>query len=337
MLLPSTTQSALLLLALGFVCLGSWACLFKASRWRYELFYLDFAIGAVVLAVAAAYSLGMLGSDMSFMDRTVVAGLRSQAVALAAGFTFGLGNLLLLAGVALGGMSIAFPLAFSAAFLTAELIHAGNGSGGGLHVAVVALLFALSGAAMVIAAARSTRTVAAAPRRQRAAATADYGPLKLISVCLIGGVLIGGAEPLGNSAFWGDLGLGAYAGALFTTIGLLAATVFFDIFFMNMGLVGGRVTLPSYTQAKVKQHGLGLLAGVLWAGGMLAMLLGRSVADLPAWSIWLECGWVLLAAFWGLSVWNEATKGARAVRLPISLGLVSFAGAITAAFLIPAR
>lgn len=332
MLLPSTVQSALLLLVLSFVCLGSWANFFKTSRWRYELFYFDFAIGAVLLAVIAAYSLGMLGTDMSFQDRMVVAGTRSEALAVCAGLAFGLGNLLLLAGIALEGMAIAFPFAFSLAFLIAAALHLQATALLGSSIVIV--LYLISFCSMFAAAVSGT-TVKASPgaaggKRSPARHAGSYA--KIVSVSVVAGILLGVSQPLGDAAFWGDLGLGAYAGTVMFTVGLVIATVLFNIFFMNMGLVGGRVTLPAFRQAKMRQHVLGVVAGMVWAGGLLTALLSH-VPSLPSWSIWLREGWVLLAVAWGLLIWKELATAPKLTRVGLSIGSLTFAGAIAASWL----
>jgi glucose uptake protein len=325
-LLPTTAHSALLLLVLGFLCLGSWANFFKASRWRYELFYFDFAIGALLLAIIAAFTFGTLGSDMSFADRIVVAGLRSQALAFAAGFAFGLGNLLLLAGVALSGLAIAFPLAFSLAYLVAQATNAGSGQ----HLLVsgaAILLFLFTAIACAVAAQRRTKTQAV-PGKRGPQASSGVG-LKSISVCVLGGLMIGVSEPLGSAAFWGDLGLGPYAGILLFSLGIAASTLLFNIFLMNIGLVGGRVTLPAYLAGKLPQHLLGIIGGAIWAGGMLLLSAGRSTSETPvAWTIWLLQGWVLLVVLWGVWRWKELANAPKPARVGLVLGCIAFAAAL---------
>lgn len=321
MLLPAGEQSALLLLLFAFICLGSWASIFKASRWRFELFYLDFAIGSLVLALLAAYTLGNIGSDMSFMDRTVVAGLRSQVIAVGSGLLFGLGTLLLLAAVATGGLSLAFPFAFGLGFLIA--LAAAHLSHFDLSVAGAGALYLCAAGACAFAA-LALRSPGPVSRK-----TADNTGVKTLALCVIAGILFGISEPLGDAAFWGDLGLGPYAGTLFFTIGLAATAVVFDIFFMNIGLVGGRVRIPDYKAAKPGKHLAGIFGGFVFAGGFLLLLLARSVpGGLPAWSVFLSRGWVLLAAVLGLFVWKERSAQSKAVLI----GWAAFAAALVVTF-----
>jgi glucose uptake protein len=328
LLIPSTHQAALLLLILAFVCLGSWANTVKIAKWRFELYYLDFAIGALGLSILTAFTLGTLGSELSFNDRIAVAGLRSQAFALAAGFLFNLGNMLLVAAVSLAGMSIAFPVALSLAFLVGAYFQ-GVGSVM-LFAGGAALLLVAAGLGVAAARVRSTPRPGMTPQTAK---TRRSRAVKGIAVGLIGGLLIGLSAPLAVSSFWGDLGLGAYAGLLMFCIGLAVSAVFFDLFFMNMGIEGGRVTFATYRAGSFRQHAFGIAGGVLWATGILASLLAQSAPnpEVPAQSTLLLFvqGAVLLNMAWGLLAWKEFSVAPKKAVTWIITALICFGGALT--------
>jgi glucose uptake protein len=315
-----------MLLIVGLVCLGSWANTFKLAKWRYELYYLDFAIGALALAVLAAFTLGTLGSELSFNDRIAVAGLRSQAFALAAGFVFNIGNMLLVAAVSLLGLAVSFPLALSLAFLIASYFE-GLGRisyfGSAAVLLAIACFLAIVAARLRSAPKAGIATQTSNARRSRA--------LKGIAVGLIGGIIIGVSSPLTTGALWGDLGLGAYAGLLMFSIGLAVSAVFLDLFLMNIAIEGTRVTFANYRSGSFKQHLYGISGGAIWAGGMLALLLAQSApaAEVPNAStlILFTQGAILLVVLWGLFAWKEliAPKKARAA---ILLSILCFGGAI---------
>jgi glucose uptake protein len=327
LLVPSTHQAALLLLLLAFVCLGSWTNTVKIAKWRFELYYLDFAIGALGLSILTAFTLGTLGSELSFNDRIAVAGLRSQAFALAAGFLFNLGNMLLVAAVSLAGMAIAFPVALSLAFLIGAYFQ-GVGSPMLFAAGAILLLVAsalAAGAARVRSTPKPGMTAQAAKTRR---SRADKG----IVIGVIAGVSIGLSSPLTASSLWGDLGLGAYAGLLMFSIGLAVSAVFFDLFFMSIGIEGGRVTFGTYRAGSFRQHGLGIAGGVLWAVGILASLLAQSTpnAELPAQStlILFVQGAVLLNMAWGLLAWKEFSVAPKKAVTWIVTALICFGGAL---------
>ncbi|MDQ2843273.1 MAG: hypothetical protein M3Y72_20000 [Acidobacteriota bacterium] len=323
MLLPTTHQAALLLLILSLVCLGSWPNFLKLSKWRFELFYFDFAIGAILLAVLAAMTLGTLGSELSFNDRIAVAGLRSQALAIGGGFIFNIGNMLLVAAISLVGMAASVPLAVSIGLIVTLALNWHASSPALLILGLAALL---TTAVTSIIAARNR--VAANKQPAKAARRATKG----IVLAFLGGAMIGGSAPLAEGGLWGDLGLGAYAGFLMFCLGLVLSTAIFNLFFMNIGIEGGRVGFDAYLRGKISQHILGILGGVMWALGSLAVLLEQSVPAVvapgqTAFTL-LTQGSVLLTIVWGLFAWREFAGSPKKAKLSIGLTIAFFACAL---------
>ena len=69
MTLPQSYIATLVLMILGMICWGSWANTYKmAGSWRFELFYFDYAIGFMLAAAIAAFTLGTMGSDGFLVD-----------------------------------------------------------------------------------------------------------------------------------------------------------------------------------------------------------------------------------------------------------------------------
>ena len=56
MIIPTTYLAVLLLSIVSMVCFASWANTFKASgdKWRFELYYFDFAFGLLRTSIIAA-------------------------------------------------------------------------------------------------------------------------------------------------------------------------------------------------------------------------------------------------------------------------------------------
>src|SRR5262245_42375067 len=119
MVIPTTYWAALALALLSMLCWGSWANTFKftGGKWRFELFYFDYALGVLIAAVIAAFTFGQLGTELSFEDNLAIAGKRSMAYAAAAGVVFNLANMLLVAAIALAGMAVAFPVGIGLALV----------------------------------------------------------------------------------------------------------------------------------------------------------------------------------------------------------------------------
>src|SRR5436309_4511562 len=124
MILPQTNTLVMALMVLSLLLLGAWASMFKAAgKWRFELFYFDFAFGLLIAALVFAFTLGDLGYDgFSFLDDLQHAGKRQWVFCFMAGMIFNLGNMLLLAATSVAGMSVAFPLALGTGLLVSTLV-----------------------------------------------------------------------------------------------------------------------------------------------------------------------------------------------------------------------
>ena len=114
MILPATTLASLLLLILTLFCWGSWANTQKlVFKWRFELFYYDFAVGAALCILIAVYTFGSANpQELTVSDNMLIAGYRKMAYAGASGLIINLANILLVAAISLSGMTVVFPIAF---------------------------------------------------------------------------------------------------------------------------------------------------------------------------------------------------------------------------------
>ena len=116
---------AVLLCAITMICWGSWANTQKlaARSWRFELFYWDFVSGLLLTSLLAALTLGSLGSTgRPFLADLAQADLSSIGWALLGGAVWNLGNLLLVAAIAVAGMAIGFPIGGGIAWILGIVI-----------------------------------------------------------------------------------------------------------------------------------------------------------------------------------------------------------------------
>jgi glucose uptake protein len=93
--------------------LGSWANTTKLTTgtWRFELFYWDYGLGILLTSLLFAFTLGSFGDEgRSFLNDLKQAEGRYIFSALAGGVIFNLANILLVAAIAVAGMSVAFPV-----------------------------------------------------------------------------------------------------------------------------------------------------------------------------------------------------------------------------------
>ena len=301
------------LMVLSLLCLGSWASFFKfAGKWRFELFYLDFALGLMLAAVIYAFTVGNIGYDgFNFIDDLQHAGKRQWMYVFIGGLIFNLGNMLLMAAVSVSGLAVAFPMGMGMALLLGTgLGIAGRPAGNGMLLALACLLILAS----IIVNAASYRIMGVArhealARAGRAKSTRRPNPVKGIILALAAGLFLGAFAPLLDRARQGDLGLGPYAlGAIFA-FGVFYSSFVFDIFFMNLPVEGAPLEFGSYLRGGLRQHLSGLVSGVVWYAGILLAWMCSSVPESiqgePALRFGLAQGSPVVAALWGIVVFRE--------------------------------
>ena len=105
--------SAVAMCVVTMLCWGSWANTQKlaSKEWRFQLFYWDYAIGVLLLALLLAFTLGSNGSG----GRGFLADLRQAdgqwlGSAFLGGVIFNLSNILLVAAIDIAGLAVAFPV-----------------------------------------------------------------------------------------------------------------------------------------------------------------------------------------------------------------------------------
>ncbi|MBV8895104.1 MAG: hypothetical protein JO051_01225 [Acidobacteriaceae bacterium] len=364
MLLPVSSTAVLSLLILSFLCLGCWINMFKAAggRWRFELFSIDFSIGAMIVVLISALTLGTMGSDLAYSDRILVAGRTAQALAVIGGAVFNLGNMLLLASVSLLGVSTAFPLTIGVALIVNSLFHFHSGNLLylllGILIMLAAIVFNIRSARLreaAVAASARKEAVPAAAAPHAATVTAGAKPatagmrtprqhsgkhakphkvrkvrksLRGIIAAIIGGAALGVFAPILNNCIPGDLGLGPYGGMLLFGVGVLASTIVYDFYFLNITIEGSSLTFGAYLTGKLAQHLLGFAAGALCVGGLLAAALAMSAPATADVSLFLQILLPLLSvvavSLKKKSIWKELSTSA-AIRVPMLVGVCLFA------------
>ncbi len=318
----------------AFLCLGLWPNTFKrtGSQWRFELFYFDFAIGATLFAVLAAFTLGTFGSEMAFDDRMLVAGRSAQVWVVAAGFLFNLGNMLLVAAMSLLGITAALPLSAGLALIIVSLFNFRAGNIVFLISGIVLLLVSLvlDGTACRLrdlgipaTVKGSSRPIAKAAPKAKARRTT-----KGILIALLSGIPLGLFYPLFTKGEAGDFGLGPYAGVLLFCVGVIVATVICNFYFMNIAIEGGAIPFNAYFRGQASQHFLGFAGGAMFAAGALAAAVASSAPSGVGLSaplrLLVPLASVLLALLCGLWIWKEFPAKSKNARVCIGITVVVF-------------
>lgn len=345
MFLPSTYVAALLLTILSMICWGSWANTQKlAGKWRFEYFYFDYSFGILIFAIVAAFTFGSLnGNETSVMDSLSLAGNRKIAEAFAAGVIFNLANMLLVAAIAVAGMSVAFPIAIGLAMVIGvignyllrpesnpALLFAGVALViGAIIVNAIAFRAHAAGRKLpppvepVPAPTKSARKGPAPKALQPKAPSVVKG----IAISIFSGILMGCFYPLVEFSKQDD-GLQPYAVALIFALGVFLSTFVFNFFFMLMPVQGEPAEFWGYFRGTFRMHLLGLLGGGIWMIGAVSNFVAASapahVHVGPAVSYAMGQGAALISALWGLLLWKEFSGANSRVRTMIAVMLVLF-------------
>ncbi len=294
------------------------------NRWRYELYAFDFAIGAILFALIAAYTFGNFGADLGFSEQLMLSSKTNQAWGFVAGGLFGLGNILLLAAIALLGLSLAYLIATGSALLALGALEFAAYRGLFIAVAMGAAFLAIVFEAIAAHHAEEALPAASLPvvvRVHKSASgrsTAGRAPQvkvalrnsnKGLIVAILAGLLLGGSIYPFNTSLYGQFGLGTFAGVLLFCTGTLAVTLFVAFLLMNVPIHGGPTSLKTYFRGSIGRHILGLAGGALCAGGILLITMVVSLKeDIKPDGLWI---WVaalaacLLPVLIGLAKWRE--------------------------------
>jgi glucose uptake protein len=352
MTIPGSYFLSLILLTLGLVCWGSWANTLKLTgpKWRFELFAYDFAIGVLLAASIAALTFGSLGLDgFTIWDDLRLAGKRQDAYALMAGALFGLANLMLLGATTVTGMAVAFPVCLGTALVTGIAIsYAGHAAESSLLL--IAGAAAITAAIVFAAVAWKKHTAIQAAAKAQAAASAlaaeqstaamktplkskskkssrrKASAVKGLGLGIVGGLLMGAYVPVLDLAKEGENGLGPYTAVLIFAVGAAFSTFVCNLFFMNLPIQGPPLEFSQYFTDEPKEHGLGILGGMTWCIGTIAVLVaGRAEGAAlvaPAVTYGIESAAVVIAAIWGLVVWKEFADAEGSIRLLLAVMLL---------------
>jgi glucose uptake protein len=343
MIFPTTNLATLLLVILTFLCWGSWANVQKylaKSKWRFELYYLDFALGVALTMVVAAFTLGsMNGQELSFQDNLLITGYRKMAYALVAGSIFNLGNMLLVAAIALAGMAVPFPMAFGiAAAVGVIFTYTDNPKTNPILAFGGAVLFVAAAAVAAFSYAAASDALALAENkplrpdpRARNPRPTRVGPARAIILSVAGGILMGLSRPFIDLAKEGENGIAPYGIAILFAAGFFVAALVAIPFFINFPVQGEPIQAKTYFKGTKLQHILGVFSGIVWAGGALAAWVSVaapvSVQVSPAMTYALGEAAAALAAIWGLMIWKELAGAGRS-RTYCAGSLVLFLAAI---------
>ncbi|MGA7886088.1 MAG: GRP family sugar transporter [Acidobacteriaceae bacterium] len=300
MFAPTTFHAALLMTITSTICWGSFANTFKGTKnYRFELYYWDYAFGILLAALLLAFTLGSHGGGpTAFLANLHAADGINLFYAALGGFIFNIANTLLVAGIEIVGLAVAFPVSIGIALVEGVVLSYAlqpRGSawllGAGIAMAVVALL--LIGKAY-------------GALRAGSAAVSSRG----VIVCVISGLLMGIFAPFVTRAMTRGATLTPYTTAVFLTLGALICCFVFNPILMRRPIVGTPVTGAEYFRAPASYHALGLLGGGIWGLGTVFNFVAASLVGVAI-SYAIGQASPMVACLWGVFAWKEF-RGANA-------------------------
>jgi len=318
MFVPGSFAVALLMTALSAVFWGSWANTFKGTKgYRFELFYWDYAAGIVIVSFGLALTMGSLGSS----GEGLIANLRAADTsnlfyAGVAGFIFNIANLLLVAGIDIAGLAIAFPISIGIAVVEGVVLsYALQPKGSAFDLAVGV---ALAVAAIICDALAYSHLEAAGRKISR----------KGIVVNVVSGVLMGAFPPFVTKAMTTGHALTPYSVTCLFSLGALLCCFVVNVYFMRHPLVGKPVDFSGYWSASSRNHAFGVAGGIAWGLGTSFNFVAASFVGVAvAYAIGQSAP--MIAAFWGVLAWKEFRgAGPKAWRF-LALMFVFYLAAVT--------
>ena len=294
------------------LCWGSWANTQKlaAKSWRFELFYWDYVIGILILTLIFAFTLGSNGSvGRSFLEDVSQAGNDNLFSAILGGVIFNAANILLVAAIAIAGMSVAFPVGIGIALVLGVVVNyidapQGNATMLFAGVALIAIAIVLNARAY-----KKMSTGSASPST------------KGLVLSVAAGLLMGFFYRFVAKAMFSDFTipeagkLSPYTAMVFFAVGILLSNFIFNTYIMKKPFVGSPVSFNQYFKGGFRNHFTGILGGIIWCVGMSFSIIASGKAG-AAISYGLGQGATIVAAIWGIFIWKEfkdAPKGTSAI------------------------
>ena len=279
---------------------GSWANTQKLAgrtKWPFELYYWDYAIGLLLFSIVFMFTAGSTGAfGMSASENLKLACSHSILQAVESGVLFNVANILLVVAIDVAGMSVAFPVGIGLALIIGTVTAYTQQPKGNAPILFAGVAFVL--VAMILS--------AAAYRKLPRTRTGSWGKGMLFAVvagCLMGFFypqLMQSLSPGFNSAPIVPGKLTPYTALFFFSLGVIGSNIIVNSIFMR---AAGR-TYSEYFAGTPRLHSLGILGGAIWMLALGLNVIASGIAG-PAISYALGQGATLIAAIWGVVIWKE--------------------------------
>jgi glucose uptake protein len=284
------------------LCWGSWANTQKLAtkEWRFQLFYWDYALGVVLLALVLAFTLGSMGTaGRSFLPDLRQADASSMTSALLGGVVFNFANILLVAAIDIAGMAIAFPVGIGLALVigvVTNYLAAPVGNPVLLFIGVGCIVVAILVDAMIY---------------KRLPSTGQRSVVKGLIISILAGVSMGFFYRFVAASMAADFAVPAagkftpYTAVVVFSVGLFLSNFLWNSIVMARPFSGPPVSYRDYfSKGNARLHSIGILGGVVWSIGMSLSIIASGAAGFAI-SYGLGQGATMVASLWGVFIWKE--------------------------------
>ena len=312
---------AIMLCVITMLCWGSWANTTKLTTktWRFELFYWDYGLGILLTTLLLAFTLGSNGNEgRAFIDDIKQAESSNILSSLAGGVIFNLANILLVAAIAIAGMSVAFPVGIGIALVLGVIVnYISNPLGNPVlifgGVALIALAIILNARAY-----QKLQTTSSDKVSKKGLI------LSVVSGCLMGLFYKYVAGSMVSNFNVPEAGkLTPYTALVIFAIGIVISSFLFNTIQMKRPFIGMPVSFTDYFNGRTKDHLIGILGGLIWCLGMSLSIIASGKAG-PAISYGLGQGATVVAALWGIYVWKEFDKAPKGTKPLLNIMLLLY-------------
>ena len=297
------------------LCWGSWANTQKLAgkRWRFELFYWDYVFGMLLMALVFAFTLGSMGhAGRGFLADVRQADPQNLGSAFLGGVVFNAANILLVAAIAIAGMSVAFPVGIGLALVLGVLINylsAPKGEPVQLFLGVGFIAAAIVLDAMAY---------------RKLSSPSKGGGAKGLVLAVLCGILMANFYRFVQVAMPENFDpmpagkLTPYTAMVFFSLGVLVSNCVFNTLIMIRPFTGTPVPLIEYCRGSARDHLWGIVGGMIWSVGMTFSIIALGMAG-AAISYGLGQGATLVAALWGVFIWREFREAPQGTSLLLRL------------------
>lgn len=295
MFLPNNYALSIFLMTITMVAWGSWANLSKVDKkWRFELFYWDYAIGIFLISLVMYVTLGGGGSLLHLFRSENKHALLD---AFSSGCIFNLANILLVSAISIAGMAIAFPIGIGIALVLGTVLSFLVAPTTGAPLLFLGVFFVLLA---IITDALAYKESEGGTKKTK----------KGVGISIASGILMSFFYPLISESMKISGALTPYEAFVVFSTGVLISNCVINPIFMRFPPAGHKLSFKKYLAGSPRQHLLGIGGGSVWGIGTGLNMIAATSSG-PAIAYAFGQGATLVAALWGIYFWKELKRSKR--------------------------